>query len=187
MKTMHEKSDSDSMESESTVDLSIDPQIADEMFEMMKENPKIVDAHNDISTHMVWPRYLPQCENKNLSKHEELMIDTLIRTLKWFNENAAEKPLKIIEKTIKLFNDVKGIKVAPEAKDVSNKICSLKAGEMMAMHVRQQNCGFIVYKPLSKEPGQANKVIVSTFPTGLPADEIYKHSSDVQVCFLSVY
>ncbi len=71
-----------------------------------------------------------------------------------------------------------------EPPQLQNAIASLKDGEMFALYIRQQNCGFCIYIPRGKE--NENQAIVSTFPVSLENSLVMSNGNDLQVCALSV-
>lgn len=70
-----------------------------------------------------------------------------------------------------------------EAPEMQNAIASLKDGEMFALYIRQQNCGFCLYIPHDQDNNNNNKAIVSTFPVSLENTLIMSNMNDVQVRF----
>lgn len=69
-----------------------------------------------------------------------------------------------------------------EAPELQNAIASLVCGEMLALYIRQQNCGFCLYIPHDKE--YKGKAIVSTFPVSLENSLIMSNENDLQVRIL---
>lgn len=128
------------------------------------------ELHQEIVTHVAWTRCLPQRERENLGEHETGLTELMIDAVDWF----VQKNI-LPQKTIEMFNDVFNVKTATNAAEiVSSQINQLKAGEMMGMHVAQQNCGFVVYKLPGKGAAPSNEVVVTSFPVSVSADELFK-------------
>lgn len=66
-----------------------------------------------------------------------------------------------------------------EPPELQNAISSLKSGEMFALYIRQQNCGFCLYIPPGKNYN--NRAIVSTFPLSLENSLVMSNENDLQV------
>lgn len=66
-----------------------------------------------------------------------------------------------------------------EGPEVLNAIASLKNGDMLALYIREQNCGFCLFVPHDDE----NRAIVSTFPVSLENSLVMSNLNDVQVRF----
>lgn len=68
-----------------------------------------------------------------------------------------------------------------EAPEIQNAIASLENGEMLALYIRKQNCGFCLYIPHDRD--NESKAIVSTFPVSLENTIVMSNLNDLQVRF----
>lgn len=68
-----------------------------------------------------------------------------------------------------------------EAVEILNAIASLQKGDMFALYIHKQNCGFSLYIP--HDVSNKDKAIVSTFPVSLRNEQIMLTDNDLQVNF----
>lgn len=66
-----------------------------------------------------------------------------------------------------------------EAPETQNAIASLQSGEMLALYIREQNCGFTLHIPHDRN-GE-NTAIVSAFPASLENSIVMSNENDLQV------
>ncbi|XP_037034763.1 uncharacterized protein LOC119073424 [Bradysia coprophila] len=71
-----------------------------------------------------------------------------------------------------------------EVPETQNAIASLQSGEMIALYIREQNCGFCLYIPRDRNCG--NKAIVSAFPASLENSIIMSSENDPQMSFPAI-
>lgn len=120
------------------------------------------------------PRKLPDFyDPTKVHKHETMMLALLADIIQ---ELSDELP----HSTHNLFQTWSFLQCRPnlEAIEILNAIASLKGGEMFALYIHKQNCGFCLYVPHDND---ANSAIISSFPASLRNKEIMSNMDDVQV------
>lgn len=124
------------------------------------------------------PKKLPEFYNATKAFHHETRMLALMADV--IQELSKELP----KSTHNLFQTWSFLQCRPclEAPEMQNAIASLTSGEMLALYIRQQNCGFCLYIPHDKE--RKGTAIVSTFPVSLENSLIMSNENDLQVRFL---
>lgn len=120
------------------------------------------------------PRKLPDSyDATKVYGHETCMLELLADVIQ---ELSNELP----QSTHNLFQTWSFLQCRPnlEAVEILNAIASLKGGEMFALYIHKQNCGFCIYVPHGHH---ANTAIVSTFPASLRNEQIMSNMNDLQV------
>lgn len=107
--------------------------------------------------------------------HETRMLALMADVIQELSE-------ELPKSTHKLFQTWSFLQCNPhlEAPETQNAIASLKGGDMFALYIRGQNCGFCLYIPRDHEDFK-NKAIVSTFPVSLENSIIMSNENDLQV------
>lgn len=85
--------------------------------------------------------------------------------------------------TVDLFKSLEKVQLSCTPDIVAAEINALEPGDTFAMYIHRQNCAIIVYMPKNQKvkAKEQRNVMVATFPGELPAGEIYKHESDIEV------
>lgn len=137
------------------------------------------NIHKEMATHIIWPRFLPQRERHDLEEHETALVALMSDVLDWFFGAGILQN----ERINKMLKGLHNIKTSPHSAVVSREINRLDRGDIMTMHVKNQNSGFIVYMPDTDTDDENTKsVIVASFPASLDEETIYEHeNSDFQV------
>lgn len=121
------------------------------------------------------PKKLPDAYDATKAHEHESLILALMADI--IQELSNELP----NSTHNLFQRWSFLQCRPnlEAPEMQNVIASLKNGEMLALYVHKQNCGFCLYIPHDQD--YESKAIVSTFPVSLENTLIMSNMNDLQV------
>lgn len=121
------------------------------------------------------PKRLPDSyDASEVYEHESRILALLADIIQEFTDDLPRS-------TNNLFQTWSFLQCRPnlEAVEILNAIASLKGGDMFALYIHGQNCGFCLYIPHGD--ANKNKAIVSTFPVSLRNEQIMSRMYDLQV------
>lgn len=136
-----------------------------------------------LATHVVFPRHLPNTESPDLHQHELFLIQLMTQTV-----DAVNQIVTLPTDTVKMMYKFSSLHPLNDPELLSNELNALSSDEMLCAYVRQQNCGLIIYRfpSLDSSGDQPGRYIVSTFPGKLKPEDILGGggcNNDLQVIF----
>ncbi|XP_031623226.1 uncharacterized protein LOC116340729 [Contarinia nasturtii] len=180
MDTNLSRMDVDQESNPNEIDIDPEPHQVQEFNTKMYKPTK--STHTAMCQHVVWPRFLAQRKQSDLSEHETALIELMIDVVDDFVEHDF-LPRKI-SKLLKCLHNVK-TSMTPEV--ISRELSQLQSGEMKSIYIESQNCCLLVYMlppPVESPADGAKQLIVSTFPVSLSAEKIADFpSSDIKMDF----
>lgn len=135
------------------------------------------EKEDNALTHIVLPRVLPQKVSDNLHTIELDLMSQMTNVIIELNEWI---PLK----TVEMFQNSQRIYANCTPDVISNAINRLGPGDTIAIFVRFQRCALMIHVPQNEATNDVQNVIVATFPGSLHSNEIYDHTSDIEVIFI---
>lgn len=142
-----------------------------------EEDNNLQSNYENLLTHVVLPRVLPQQTSPDLWQQE-------LDLLSHMSDNVQEMCEWLPPATVRLFESLKKIHMNIRPELVAEEIRMLEPGDTFGMFIRRQNCALMIHMPVegnTNQPTELRNVIISTFPGNIHPKEVYGHSSDIQV------
>lgn len=129
----------------------------------------VQERHETLLNHIVLPRFLPQVKSEEFHSEELELLRRMVDNVHSFDDSIPANTMAMLDSMVHIHRN-------RTENTVSAEINRLEPGRTFAMFIRQQNCTLMI-----QMQGNANDVIVATFPGKLHPNKIYGNPSDIEV------